>query len=147
MIFRTHPSDNRKARGAHSCIIALFFIELGTRRFHVAGCTKHLTSHWVMQQARPLCWSLEGRALTFRYLLYDEDAKCTIAFAQVFAAQLIYIIHTRWIDQGFLSRGRIAGQNFPLRTNFYTVHPTENHLDIAICAGEMNPVGDWVKRV
>jgi hypothetical protein len=32
----------------------LFFIEIGTRRVHFAGCTTHHTSAWVARQARQL---------------------------------------------------------------------------------------------
>ncbi|MEO8391856.1 MAG: hypothetical protein ABI700_02585 [Chloroflexota bacterium] len=75
-------------------VYVLFFIELGKRRVHLAGCTEHPTSAWVTQQARQLCWTFEDGAPTFRYLLYDRDAKFTFAFDQVFAAQNVKVIHT-----------------------------------------------------
>ena len=75
-------------------VYVLFFIELGTRRIHIAGCTEHPTSSRVTQQARQLCWRFEDRTPTFRYLLHDRDAKFTSAFDQVFAAQNIEVIRT-----------------------------------------------------
>jgi putative transposase len=75
-------------------VYVFFFIELGTRRVHIAGCTEHPTSNWIMQQARQLCWSFEDGGPTFRHLLHDRDAKFTTAFDQIFAAQNIEVIHT-----------------------------------------------------
>ena len=39
-------------------LYVLFFIELGTRRVHLAGCTTNPDSTWVSQQARQLVWEL-----------------------------------------------------------------------------------------
>jgi len=75
-------------------VYVLFFIELGTRRVHVAGCTEHPTSVWVTQQARQLCWTLEDRKPTICYLLHDHDTKFPASFDQVFAAQQIEVIRT-----------------------------------------------------
>jgi transposase len=38
-------------------VYILFFIELGTRRVHLAGCTAHPDQAWVTQQARQLTWT------------------------------------------------------------------------------------------
>lgn len=56
-------------------LYVLFFIELRSRRVHVAGCTQHLNSTWVAQQARQLAWSLAERASPLRFLIHDRDSK------------------------------------------------------------------------
>ena len=35
-----------------------FYIELGSRRVHLAGCTPNPDSAWVTRQARRLAWAL-----------------------------------------------------------------------------------------
>ena len=42
-------------------LYVLFFIELGSRRVHLAGCTTNPTAPWVTQQARQLTWTLAER--------------------------------------------------------------------------------------
>jgi putative transposase len=76
-------------------LYVLFFIELGTRRVHLAGCTSNPTSAWVSQQARQLCWQWEERA-PFRFLIHDRDSKFTTAFDTVFQSRGIEIIHTAY---------------------------------------------------
>jgi putative transposase len=39
-------------------LYVLFFIELGSRRVHVTGCTPNPSAPWVTQQARQLSWTL-----------------------------------------------------------------------------------------
>jgi len=43
-------------------IYVLFFIEMGTRRVHLAGCTTNPDTTWVTQQARQLVWNLKDDA-------------------------------------------------------------------------------------
>jgi transposase InsO family protein len=73
---------------------ALFFIELGTRRVHLAGCTAHPTAGWVTQQARNLCWTLQEPGAAPRFLIHDRDAKFPPAFDAVFAAEGVAILRT-----------------------------------------------------
>ena len=42
-------------------LYVLFFIELGSRRVHVAPCTPNRSAPWVTQQARHLTWRLAER--------------------------------------------------------------------------------------
>jgi putative transposase len=51
----------------------LFFIELQTRRVHLAGATTNPDGRWVTQQARNL--SLSGALDDVRFLIRDRDAK------------------------------------------------------------------------
>jgi putative transposase len=43
-------------------LYVLFFLELGSRRVHFAGCTANPHGCWTAQQARQLAWSLSERA-------------------------------------------------------------------------------------
>ena len=64
-----------------------FFIELGTRRVNLAGCTSHPNDHWVTQQARQLVWEMEDRSQPNRYLIHDRDTKFTTSFDTVFVSE------------------------------------------------------------
>ena len=72
----------------------LFFIEVGSRRVHLTGCTPNPTGLWVTQQARHLTWTLGGRAEPVRFLIRDRDQKFTSAFDDVFRSEGIEIRRT-----------------------------------------------------
>ena len=72
----------------------LFFLEIGTRRVHLAGITAHPNGQWVAQQARQYMWAIEEREETFRSLIHDNDRKLTKAFDAVFQSEQISVIHT-----------------------------------------------------
>jgi transposase InsO family protein len=70
----------------------LFFIELGSRRVHLAGCTSKPTGAWVIQQARNL--SFTGLFERTRFLIHDRDSKFSAAFDEIFRSEGINVIKT-----------------------------------------------------
>jgi len=70
------------------------YIELGSRRVHLAGSTANPTSGWVTQQARQFTWKLREQPDLFRFLIRDRDSKFTRDFDAVFASEGIEIIKT-----------------------------------------------------
>ena len=68
-------------------IYVLIFIEIGTRRVHLAGITSNPDGQWVAQQARQLVWQFEETEASFRCLIRDNDSKFTEAFDTVFESQ------------------------------------------------------------
>jgi transposase InsO family protein len=70
----------------------LFFIELESRRVHLAGCTTNPTGAWVTQQARNL--SFTGLFDRMRFLIHDRDSKLTASFDEIFRSEGIRVIHT-----------------------------------------------------
>jgi transposase InsO family protein len=75
-------------------IYVLFFIELSSRRVHLASMTENPDGTWVTQQARNFTWSLPERERPLRFLIRDNDAKFTRAFDGVFRNDGIEIIRT-----------------------------------------------------
>jgi len=58
----------------------LFFIELSTRRVHVAGLTPNPQAHWIQQVARNVTAVDEGFLVGKSYLILDRDTIYTQAF-------------------------------------------------------------------
>ncbi len=75
-------------------LYVLFFIELESRRVHLAGCTANPSGMWVAQQARQLAWSLADQLTPLRFLIHDRDSKFSRAFDEVFRSEGIEIIRT-----------------------------------------------------
>ena len=77
-------------------IYVLFFIELGSRRVHFAGCTTNPDGSWVAQQARQLVWDLEDREPRLRFLIHDRDSKFTVQFKRILRDAGVRTVLTAW---------------------------------------------------
>jgi putative transposase len=73
-------------------LYVLFFIELGSRRVHLAGCTTNPSGAWVVQQARNL--SFTDVVERMRFLIHDRDSKFTASFDEVFRSEGIRVVQT-----------------------------------------------------
>ena len=75
-------------------LYVLFFIEIASRRVHMAGCTAHPDAEWVAQQARQVTWTLSERSQPVRFLIRDHDHEFIDSFDAVFEAQGAQVVRT-----------------------------------------------------
>jgi putative transposase len=75
-------------------LYVLFFIELDTRRVHLAGVTAKPDGAWVTQQARNLLLVLGERGREVRFLVRDRDAKFCRGFDDVFRSEGAEVLRT-----------------------------------------------------
>ena len=69
-------------RGGLVTYYVLVFIEIATRRVHIAGATPNPNEAWMMQMARNV--SMEGSFLKRgHYMLHDRDDKFTDAWVSI----------------------------------------------------------------
>ena len=73
-------------------LYVLFFMELSTRKVHLAGVIAHPDSCWVAQQARNL--AMEDRLAGIQFLIRDRDAKYSGPFDEVFRSEGVRVIRT-----------------------------------------------------
>ena len=62
---------------------ALFFIELSTRRVHLAGITANPDARWMMQIARNVTMTDWGFLFGKKYMIHDRDSKFCPAFLRI----------------------------------------------------------------
>jgi hypothetical protein len=72
----------------------LAFLELDTRRVHLAGVTANPKAAWVTQQARNLLLRLEEHRRRVRFLIRDRDAKFCRGFDDVFCSEGAQVLVT-----------------------------------------------------
>jgi putative transposase len=75
-------------------LYVLFYIEVGTRRVHLAGVTAHPDGYWVAQQTRQYVWTLEECEDRPCILIRDNDKKFIGAHDQVFQSEGVRVIRT-----------------------------------------------------
>ena len=75
-------------------LYVLFFIELDTRRVHLAGVTPNPNAAWITQQARNLLVVLEERRRRTRFLVRDRDVKFCRGFDDVFGSEGVDVLVT-----------------------------------------------------
>ncbi len=71
---------------------ALIFVEIASRRVHLAGVTSKPDASWVTQQARNLLLRWDG--CPFRFLIRDRDSEYAATFDEIFRSEGVRIIRT-----------------------------------------------------
>jgi putative transposase len=147
-------------------LYVLFFIELDTRRVHLAGVTANPNGAWVTQQARNLMLVLGEQGRRVRFVLRDRDAKFCRGFDDLFRAEGAKIVLTpvqapnanafaeRWVgtvraeclDWLLIVGRRHLEQVLRVYVGHYNVHRPHRALGLAAPDPPANPDGTGVIR-
>jgi putative transposase len=73
-------------------LYVLFFVELGSRRVHLAGVTANPDSAWMRQQARNL--AIAERLENVRFVVHDRDTKFSGPFDELLRSEGVRVIKT-----------------------------------------------------
>jgi putative transposase len=73
-------------------LYVLFFVELGSRRVHLAGVSANPDRAWMRQQARNL--AIDERLANVRFLVHDRDAKFSGPFDEIIRCEGVRVIKT-----------------------------------------------------
>jgi putative transposase len=139
-------------------LYVLFFIELKSRRVHLAGCTANPTGPWVTQQARQFAWTLQEQQSSFRFLIRDRDSKFTRDFrsegvqtiktpvrapkANAFAERFVRTARTECLDWLLIINRRHLERVPRVFTDHYNTHRPHRALNLtppAPTAETLNP--------
>jgi hypothetical protein len=99
----------------------LFFIELQTRRVHLAGATTNPDGRWVTQQARNL--SHTGALGDITFVIRDRDSKFTGGFDEVFRTEGVRVIQTPFRSPQANAHAERSAAARPLRSGRRRHHP------------------------
>ncbi len=75
-------------------LYVLFFIEIGSRRLHIAGCTSNPDKSWATQQARNIMWNIQEMRGKPAFLIHDRDTKFPGSSDEIFKSEGLEIIET-----------------------------------------------------
>jgi putative transposase len=73
-------------------LYVLFWVELGSRRVHLAGVTANPDCRWMSEQARNL--AIREQSGKVGYLIHDRDAKFCGPFDQILRSEAVKIVKT-----------------------------------------------------
>lgn len=73
-------------------VYVLVFVQVGSRKVHIAGITAHPDADWMAQQARNLSLFFDEQKHKPRYLLRDRDTKFTKQFDAILEADDVEVV-------------------------------------------------------